>query len=403
MWQEIKNYYHLLAAIAANVFYGFPSRKLTVIGVTGTDGKTTTTNLIYHILKHAGYKASMISTISSVIGEKVVKTGLHVTTPDAITLQRYLKQAVEARSEYIVLEVTSHALDQYRVFGIHFAVGVLTNITREHFDYHKTYERYVEAKSKLFTNAKTVVLNRDDNSYEFVESQMKNRESRITYGIHKAADITPEKFQFQTKLIGEFNTYNILATIAACKVLGIEGEAIRKGIQTFEAPVGRAEIVHDDEFTVIVDFAHTPNALREILRTTRDIMRGKGRLIHVFGSAGERDKGKRPQMGEVSATFADIIILTADDPRSESIEKISDEIAAGIASVKKQESQVQKVYRIVDRQEAINKAIQLAKSEDLVLLTGIGHVRGIPVGGKEIPWSEHEAVRKALEKKMTNY
>lgn len=403
MWQELKNYYHLLQAIAANVFYGFPARELTVIGVTGTDGKTTTVNLIYHILKHVGYKVSMISTISAVIGGKTQEFGLHVTTPDAFTLQRCLRLAVDSGSKYMVLEVTSHALDQYRVFGIDFAVGVLTNITREHFDYHKTYDRYVEAKSKLLNNAKRVVLNRDDNSYKFVEDRIKNHGLIITYGIHNAADIMPEQFQFQTKLIGEFNTYNILSATAACRALKIKDEVILKGIRTFQSPVGRAEIVHEDEFTVIVDFAHTPNALKQILLATRNIMKDKGRLIHVFGSAGERDRGKRPQMGEVSAEFADIIILTSDDPRSESVEKISDEIAVGISKVKKEGAvQLQNVHKIPDRQEAINKAIKLAGKDDFVVITGIGHVRGMPVKGKEIPWSEHEAVSLALKLKMKN-
>lgn len=368
-----------------------------MIGVTGTDGKTTTTNLIYHILKHTGYKVSMISTISAVIGDKTQEFGLHVTTPDAFTLQRCLRQAVDSGSKYMVLEVTSHALDQYRVFGIPFTVSVLTNITREHFDYHKTYERYVAAKSKLFMNAKTIVLNKDDASYELIKKKITSggQKEKVTYGIHKNSDITPKNFLFKTSLLGEFNTYNILAAVGVCRSLGLTDDIIRKGIQTFSPPVGRAEIVHDDEFKVIIDFAHTPNALRQILRATKGVMDGKGRLIHVFGSAGERDKGKRPQMGEASAQFADVIILTTDDPRSESVEEISDEIAVGITSVKK-------IYKIPDRQEAVNEAIKLAAPDDFVVITGIGHVRAMPVKGKEIPWSEHEAVARALKLKVKN-
>lgn len=410
MWQGFKNFYHLFQAIIANFLYGFPARKITVIGVTGTDGKTTTVNLIYHILKTAGFKVSIISTVSSIINDKTYEFGLHVTTPDVFTLQKNLRQAVNAGSQYMVLEVTSHALDQHRVFGIPFAVGVLTNITREHFDYHRTYKNYVNAKFKLLKAARLVVINRDDQSYEIIQSKVspkgrltmkKRHKLKVTYGIRQNADITPTLFPFNTKMVGEFNKYNILAAIAACRSLGLKDEIIRKGIETFQPPVGRVEIVHDNEFTVIIDFAHTPNALYEVLRAVREIMNGEGRLIHVFGSAGERDKGKRPHMGEVAARLSDIIILTADDPRSESVEKISDDIAKGITFAKDRYAvQVKDIYRIPNRQEAINEAIALAMPKDFVILTGVGHARGMPVAGKEIPWSEHKAVSQALKSKF---
>ncbi len=339
----------------------------------------------------------MVSTISAVINGNVKEFGLHVTTPEPFTLQKCLRQAADAGSKYMVLEVTSHALDQHRVFGIPFTVSVLTNITREHFDYHKTYENYVSAKVKLLEISRVAVVNMDDESYKSI-SNLKSQISNVqwvTYGMGSDSDINPNIFPFKTKLLGEFNRYNILAAIAVCRNLGISDNTIQDGITNFKLPVGRMEVVHEDEFTVMIDFAHTPNALKQVLTTTRSIMKNNGRLIHVFGSAGERDKGKRSQMGEVSNQFAHIIILTADDPRSESVEKISDEIAAGITSVKK-------IHKIPDRQEAINEAIKLAAPEDFVVITGIGHVRAMPVSGKEIPWSEHEAVAQALKLKVKN-
>ncbi|MBI3069700.1 MAG: UDP-N-acetylmuramyl-tripeptide synthetase, partial [Candidatus Levybacteria bacterium] len=302
---------------------------------------------------------------------------------------------------YIVLEVTSHALDQNRVFGIEFDIGVLTNITSEHLDYHKTYEEYARTKLKLLQMAKVAVVNRDEKSYSVIE-KIKNKISKrhiknkkwITYGLRKSADITPQKSSFKTNLIGEFNKYNVLAAISVCKELGLTDQAIRSAIASFEAPTGRGEIVHEDDFMVMIDFAHTPNALEQLLSSTRSQVKGK--IIHVFGSAGERDRQKRPKMGQASSKYADIIILTAEDPRSESVEKIIREIKSGI---KNHELRIKNntLFKIPDRQEAIKKAISMAKKGDLVLLTGKGHEQSINYGHGEEPWSEHEAVKAALK------
>src|SRR5258708_9127886 len=322
MLQKIKNIYHLCIAIFANVWFFFPSRKLTIIGVTGTDGKTTTVSLIYHILSESGYDVSMVSTVGAIIGGENYDVGFHVTNPEPFSLQRFIKKASE-KGRYLILEVTSHGLDQNRVYGIHFDIGVITNVTHEHLDYHKTYDRYLQTKLKLLFLANAAVINKDDASYQKIAHSIKEYPQKkwITYGITSSADITPSNFQFSSALIGEFNRYNILAAATVCKQLGLKDQAIRRGILTFTPPIGRQEIVYAKDFKVIVDFAHTPNAFEKILSSLRKS--AKGRLIHVFGSAGQRAKTKRPLMGKISSQFSDIIIITAEDPRKEHIEDIT--------------------------------------------------------------------------------
>ncbi len=407
MWQEAKNVYHLFVALLAMFWYGFPSKKLQVIGVTGTDGKTTTVSLIYHILKNSGLRASMISSVGAIIGDSKLDTGFHVTNPDPIPLQRFIKKAALV-SDYLVLEVTSHGLDQNRVFGIDFAVGVLTNVTHEHFDYHKTYRNYLHTKLKLLQSSKIAVINRDDDSYKTAVDSISGTKI-VSFGLQKNSDMNPSNFPFKTKLFGEFNTYNILAAVSVCKQLGIPDEKIRSAIVSFTPPVGRQEVAYDKDFTIIIDFAHTPNAFEKILPEVRKIT--KNRLIHVFGSAAKRDETKRPLMGEASAKFADIIILTAEDPRGESVEKISDDIKKGIESssskhqvingLSLEKVKVNKIGKYVviipDRKKAIYFAVWIAQTGDTVLLTGKGHEKSMNLGSGEEPWNEHEVVKQALE------
>jgi len=399
MWQKIKNIYHLGQSVAGKAFYRVLTEGITFIGVTGTDGKTTTSTLIHHILQEAGHKTALISTISAEIGGKTLDTGFHVTTPSPFALQAYVKKAKKAGAKYIVLEVTSHALDQYRVFGIPFTVGVLTNITHEHLDYHKTYENYVKAKVKLLVNSKTSIVNLDDGSYPSVKKLLEKRHYNgkiITYGLGPSAEVNPDTFPFKTKLIGEFNTYNVLAAIAATQSIGLDPTIIKKAVASFTPPVGRTEIVHEDGFTIMIDFAHTPNSISQILKTIKHEMTPK-RIIHIFGSAGERDREKRIAMGEASASFADVIILTAEDPRSESVEEINHMIQKGITKVQEEMKREPEVYEIPDRRQAIREAIRMAKKGDIVILTGKGHERSLNLGQGEMPWSEHEAVAEALQ------
>ncbi len=393
MWQDIKNIYHLLQAIYANIINGYPSRGLTIIGVTGTDGKTTTSFMIYHILRAAGFKTALISSVAAIIDGKEYDTGFHVTNPDSLHLQPYIKMARNKGIKYLIIETTSMGLHQNRVFGIPFSIAVLTNITNEHLDYHKTYQNYVKAKARLFQVAKTSIINADDKSYSYIVPYIRNKKV-ITYGMNKNAEINPIVFPFKTKLLGSFNTYNALAAIAVAKDLNINDATITKALLSFTAPTGRVEIVYNKDFKVIIDFAHTPGSFKAVLP---DISKMKtGRLIHVFGSAGQRDKYKRPEMGNISSIYAEIIILTAEDPRSESVEEIISEIEKGINS----KFDKKNLFIIPDRKEAIKKAVDLAKYGDIILTTGKAHESSMNYGKGEEPWSEHEAVNEAIKKRM---
>lgn len=418
MRQKLKNIYHLVVAICAATWFGYPAHKFTVIGVTGTDGKTTTANLIAHILKEAGEQVCIVSTIGAVINEKFLDTGLHFTTPSAWKVQQLFYNALrnnrfadKKEKNFMVLEVTSHALDQNRVYSVDFAIGVLTNVTHEHLDYHKSYKNYIRTKAKLLQRSKKAILNKDDDSFSLITQgrwQMENK-SYTTYGIKNNADITPEKFPFKTNLFGQFNQYNALAAIAVCKALGIDDKKILTALLTFSPPKGRQEIVYEGGFTVMVDFAHTPNSFEVLLSSIKK--ERKGRLIHVFGSAGQRDKSKRGSMGEVSSRFSDMIVLTAEDPRKEKVQDIIDEIILGIRNsefkvqdfddetgnyLKKQPGKY--IIKIPNRKKAIEFAISQAKKGDFVLLTGKGHEQSINYGRGEEPWDEKTVALAALKK-----
>ncbi len=392
MLRKIKNYYHLCVAIFANLFFLFPGKKLTVIGVTGTDGKTTTVNLIYHILKENNFPVSMLTSIGAYVGKKEYETGFHVTTPSPFMLQGLLRKALKGGSKFFVLEVTSHALDQYRTWGVNYEIGVLTNITSEHLDYHKTYDNYLKTKEKLLKMAKIAVVNKDDASYTLL-SESKNLKSNsnwVTYGFNESAEINLKNFNLDSKvLIGEFNKYNALAAVTVSKSLGISDENINKAIKTFKLPRGRLDFVYDEEYAVVIDFAHTPNAFEKLLSSLRE--QTKGKIIHVFGSAGERDHAKRPFMGEISSKYADILVITAEDPRSESALKIIDEIASGI------EKKDAKVFKLPDRRDAINAAIEMAAKGDLVVITGKAHEKSMTYGSEEREWDEYKVVENAIK------
>ncbi len=385
---------HLPAAILANARYGFPSRGLKVIGVSGTDGKTTTVNMIYQVLKAADKKVSMISTINAVIGEQSFETGFHVTSPSRMDTQRLIRQAKKAGSEYLVLEVTSHALDQYRVWGIKFEVGVITNITHEHLDYHKNWENYFQAKAKLIKDVKVAVLNRGETYFERLSKMTKGKV--LSFGLTKNAGFNPIKFPLKLKLPGEYNIMNALAATAVCVSLGISADLIKRILTDFSDLPGRMEEVENVKgIKIVIDFAHTPNALEQALKTLRS--QTKGKLIAVFGAAGERDRAKRPLMGEVAAKYADLVVLTSEDPRKGDPMKIIKEIVEGYEkgkalSVKGKET----LYKEPNRQKAIEMAIKMAKKGDTVGVFGKGHEKSMNIKGKEIPWSEKQAIEKAI-------
>jgi len=408
-------------AYLAAAFYDHPGRKLTVIGVTGTDGKTTTSNMIYQILKQAGIATGLITTVNAMIGQEVIDTGFHVTTPESPDVQRYLAKMVEAGMTHVVLETTSHGLAQHRVTGSEYDVAVITNVTHEHLDYHGSYEKYLAAKAMLFEslrlthpkpqgNPRYSILNADDPS--FTALQAKAGENRSSYslkgkgtlnavGIRSASaeiDFTVQGQNFSVPvhcpIPGEFNVSNCLAAFGATVVaLGIDPRVAAQGIAGLPVVPGRMERIDCGQlFTAIVDFAHTPNALTVALHTLR--VMSTGRLIAVFGSAGLRDREKRRMMGETSARLADITILTAEDPRTESLDDILAEMAEAAKSAGAVEGKT--MFREPDRGEAIRRAVSLARPEDLVAVFGKGHEQSMCFGTTEYPWDDRIAVRAAL-------
>lgn len=397
-----------MVAVLANLYYGFPSKKIKVIGVTGTDGKTTTTSLIYHILTQSGKKASMVSTVYAKVGAKEYDTGFHVSTPHSFTVQRFLKESVENGDEYFILETTSHGLDQNRIWGVEFLVGVLTNITHEHLDYHKTYENYVKAKAKLLQMAKTRIINRDDMSFKKLVQYMNG--NIVSYGLRNG-DV---KFDISKKIgipLPEFNKYNFLAAYAACQTLGLSDEEIYSAMKSFKMPPGRMEIIQNEPFTVIVDFAHTPHSTKVALEAVHEsYLKGDGRLIHVFGCAAKRDEAKRPMMGRESGKRSDFVIITEEDYRDEDPDKIAHEVAKGLEECEFTEvdadnfGRKRRTYAIIhDRKEAIEKAISVAQPGDVIITTGKGHEKSLARGKTEHHWDEQQSVRDALEKYKRNY
>jgi UDP-N-acetylmuramoyl-L-alanyl-D-glutamate--2,6-diaminopimelate ligase len=418
---RLKNTRQALTWLAA-AFYNWPARHLTVTGVTGTDGKTTTTNLIYRILLAAGIKAGMISTVNAVIGNEVLDTGFHVTTPDAHDVQRYLAKMVETGLTHVVLETTSHGWSQYRVDACEFDVGVVTNITHEHMNEHGNFENYRAAKARLFSsleitlpkpqgNPRLGVINRDDpKSFDFLNDFI--RVNKVNYGLNEEADVravdisyNPSGIRFSaqskdfrapvtSKLVGAYNVSNCLAALtAAVYGLGVDPETAARGIASLEGIPGRMERIDlGQDFTAIVDFAHTPNALKVTLETARQMT--KGRVICLFGSAGLRDKEKRRMMAETSAELADLTVLTAEDPRTESLEGILEEMAAGARS--RGGSEGKTFWRVADRGEAIRFALRLARPGDIVLACGKGHEQSMCFGQTEYLWDDRTAMRAAL-------
>jgi UDP-N-acetylmuramoyl-L-alanyl-D-glutamate--2,6-diaminopimelate ligase len=417
---KVKNPREALAFLAA-AFFEFPANQLTVIGVTGTDGKTTTSNLIFQILIHAGFPAGIISTVSAKIGDEEVDTGFHVTTPESPDVQRYLARMLTAGLTHVILEATSHGLAQHRVTACAFDIGVVTNITHEHLDYHGSYENYRAAKTRLFEelqrtpakaqgNPRLAILNYDDQSYDFLNKTISG--AKIKYSLSVGADLWAEDIcydhsglhftavspsfrqQVDSCLAGYYNVSNILAAMsAAIYGCGVDPETAAQGIQELKGIPGRMERIDmGQKFIAVVDFAHTPNALEKSLSAGRQMT--DSRVIAVFGSAGLRDREKRRLMAETSAELADITIITAEDPRTEDLDGILKEMAA--AAVKSGAVEGQTVFKVADRGEAIHQAVEMARAGDIVLACGKGHEQSMCFGTKEYPWDDRTAMRAAL-------
>jgi UDP-N-acetylmuramoyl-L-alanyl-D-glutamate--2,6-diaminopimelate ligase len=422
---QVKDGRKALAHLSAGLF-GFPAHKLMMIGVTGTDGKTTTCNLIHQILLAAGLRSGMISTVNAVIDDQVMDTGFHVTTPDAPIVQSYLSQMVAAGLTHVILEATSHGLAQRRVAACEFDMALVTNITHEHLDYHGSFEAYQAAKGllfselsntspKIFNSRRAAVLNKDDRSFDYLSDI--TRVPILTYGAEPGADVTAKdirmdstglkftvlgtqldgrmlRIPIESSLVGKFNLYNILAAVAlTAGAMDLDPQAVRAGVAALKSVPGRMESIDlGQNFKAIVDFAHTPNALRRSLQAARTIT--SGRVIAVFGSAGLRDREKRRMMAKVSSELAEFTVLTAEDPRTESLEEILHEMALGAENAGGTEGET--FWRIPDRGDAIRFAIRLAAPGDLVISCGKGHEQSMCFGETEYPWDDRVAFQAAL-------
>ena len=425
MLQKLKNILiHLPKAIFYQYLYGQPSKKLTLIGVTGTDGKTSTANLIYEVLLKSGIKAGVITTINAKYGNQEIDTGLHLTSPDPSLVQKILKEMVDNGVTHVVCEVTAHALDQYRFYGCYFQVALITNVSHEHLDYFHDMENYIRVKGKIFDQAKIAILNKDDQSFKYLSSKIPKF---ISYSIDKKSDFqakniktTSDEIKFcvnnltiTTDSIYRYQIYNTLAALATISQLKIDSKYLIETVKAFPLVKGRREEVQNDfDIKAIIDFAHTPNAIKNTLASLKEIKKGK--IIAIFGATGGRDQSKRPEMGLVTAQLADIAFITSDDTRNEKVEDINKQIISGIPSdgilvETNNLSQIKKIikdnpnkfiyFNIPNRQDAFNLAIKLAQSKDIVIAMGKGHETSILHGNTEYPWSESQAFRLAFNLK----
>ncbi len=415
-----------LAQLAA-AWHGHPSREMTVIGVTGTEGKTTTVNLVRSILAAAGLRTGMISTVNALIGDRSLDTGLHVTTPDAPQIQALLAEMVAAGTQAVVLEATSHGLAQHRVTAVDFDVAVVTNITHSHLNYHGTWEQYCADKARLFHLLSTAwrkpgvpkaaVLNADDRSYSILKPIPADRQ--LSYALEAEANVTASdervqkgertftvhapgiEFPVRTRLVERYNMYNILAAACAALALDLPAEAIYEGVYAIRAVSGHMERVEEgQDYAAIVDFAHSPNALEQALSALR--AETTGRLIVVFGCAGQRDVLQRGMMGEIAGRLADATVITAEDPRTEDLDEIIDAIAQGCerGGAREGEGRGARYYRVPDRVEAIAFAVGLARPGDVVVAAGKGHEQSMCFGTVEYPWDDRVVMRAALLERL---
>lgn len=429
---ECRNSRRLLGLLWS-AWYRQPAKHLKVIGVTGTDGKTTTANLIYHLLRKSGARVGLISTINALIDDASYDTGFHVTNPEPELLQKFLSLMVEKGMEYAVLEVTSHGIDQERIAGVDFEIALITNVTHEHLDYHKSFESYLKAKSRLFENVRFSILNRDDVSYDYLRKAATG--DIVTYGINSPCDFTAQRISLHSTdssftispgekkvalpLPGIYNVYNCLAAISAVSKLGLSPDDTIRYLSSFRGLEGRFELIEEAQpFRVIIDFAHTPNALEQVLTQVSKFKIPGTRIICVFGCAGERDREKRPMMGEVSGRLAEMTILTAEDPRREDVDDIIKEIAAGCTKAGAEELKLNNrkrllesdggpkskhlFIRVPDRSAAVKFAIEAAHLGDLIIITGKGHEKSMCFGTTEYPWSDQETTRQLLRELRAN-
>jgi UDP-N-acetylmuramoyl-L-alanyl-D-glutamate--2,6-diaminopimelate ligase len=415
LFQRIEPFGHLIEAFCFNLINGFPGRGLKVIGVTGTNGKTSTTFLIHRMLHESGYKVGIMSTVGYGAGNDINPQIHHMTNVSVPELMQRLKWMKKQGVEWLILETTSHALAQNRVWGVPYSVAVMTNVTHEHLDYHKTFERYRDAKRKLFKltnkNKKGMrlgVINAEDPSAELFSSDIKNP---LTYGMDRAdlkatdvklapsgvsykLDYAGKAYKISCRLPGSFNVYNSLAAVGVGIKLGLSPEQIEKGIAALEGVEGRmTRIDEGQDFDVIVDFAHTPDSFEKLFKDLKPVVKGK--LIVLFGSAGRRDEAKRAVQGELAGKYCDEVIITEEDDRDIDGIEIMNQIAEGAERAGKVREK--DLFLVHDRIEAINFAMKRAKKGDTVMLLGKGHEKTIERADGEHPWDEIGTAHAALK------
>jgi UDP-N-acetylmuramoyl-L-alanyl-D-glutamate--2,6-diaminopimelate ligase len=414
--QKLKNFYHLAQAIGANVYYGFPAKKIKVIGVTGTNGKTTTCQMIAKILEESGKKVAMISTINFKLGKKEWVNKTKFTTVSALATQKFIAEAVREKCDYLILETSSHSLDQYRVWGIPYDIAVISNITREHLDYHKTIAEYRRAKLKLFKNIKTAVINLDmEQPEEFLNCGAENIFGYTTQDKKenlKIKTLKAEKIKlkmdgsefgidtdnFKLNLLGLFNIENALAAICVGISEGIDFATIKSALEKITKIPGRMDAVENDlGIKIIIDYAVTPDSLEKLGALISEQKKAEQKLIWVLGACGERDQGKRPLMGEIVAKYADYILVTNEDPYSEDPQKIIDAVFSGVLKNKKLVEE-KNCWRVFDRKAAIKKALKLATPGDIILVTGKGAEETMAIGEKRIDWNDKNVIEEELDK-----
>jgi UDP-N-acetylmuramoyl-L-alanyl-D-glutamate--2,6-diaminopimelate ligase len=391
----------------ASNFFDNPSGRLRLVGVTGTNGKTTTATLLYELFLSLGYKVGLISTIENKVNKRSIPS-TH-TTPDAGAINLLIRQMVEAGCDYAFMEVSSHAVVQRRIAGLNFAGGVFTNITHEHLDYHKTFQAYIEAKKMFFDKLPAsafALVNGDDKRGTVM---LQNTAARtFTFALHKPADFKAKILEnslsglhleldgaeFHARLIGEFNAYNLLGVYAAATLLGQDKAEVLRALSALKAAEGRFEytVASQRDVTAIVDYAHTPDALEKVLSTIHRLRKGGGRILTVVGCGGDRDRTKRPLMAKVACDYSDQVILTSDNPRTEDPEAIIREMEAGVPPYA-----LQKRLSIVNRREAIRAACQMAQPGDVILVAGKGHEKYQEIQGVKHPFDDMEILRETLQ------
>ena len=414
LFKKIEPYGHLAEAVLMNIRYGFPGRKLRIIGVTGTNGKTTTSFLIHRLLHESGIKVALLTTVANGVGDNIVPQAEHITTAQAGILQSKLRDYARAGVEWVVVETSSHSLAQHRVWGVPYEIAVMTNITHEHLDYHGTFKNYVEAKRRLFKIAnknglRYGVVNKQDPSADLFVSTVANA---TTYGIgtgelsaikvklaadHSSytASIDDDHYNIRVNIPGEFNISNSLAAVAVGRKLGLSQKEIEHGIAALQGVEGRMNVINEGQkFQVIVDFASTPDAFERFFESVRPLTKGK--LIAVFGSAGRRDESKRAVQGNIAGKSADIVIATEEDDRDVDGNEILEQIAEGAKKAGKKLGK--DLFLVLNREEAIGFAMtQVTSPDDVVVLLGKGHELTIERADGTYPWNEAEVARAALQ------